>query len=287
MGKVGINTDKPDESLVVHGNLRITGHIIQPSDLRAKKNIIECDTKEQLRNVQKLRVVRYEYEPSFANQLNCPPERSDTGVIAQEVAKVLPEAVSPAGDLILDNGVSIDNFLVVNKERIFMENIGAVKELCKVTDNLENRIDQLERINRRLTKIKRGDSLKSTSTVSSAKQRCSKPHKCQDDTELCSNKFIQIVIVVLVLIMAFCLAAITTLYIIEASRRGHSSQFAMKTANEFLERESVTKGTKAKNWQMIQTVSTFSPFKESGVKIIEELFIKILIFNLNLRETLE
>lgn len=45
-----------------------------------------------------------------------------------------------------------------------MENIGAVKELCKVTDNLGNRIDQLERINKRLNKIKRGDSLKSTST---------------------------------------------------------------------------------------------------------------------------
>lgn len=44
-----------------------------------------------------------------------------------------------------------------------MENIGAVKELCKVTDNLVTRIDQLELINRRLNKIK-GDSLKSTST---------------------------------------------------------------------------------------------------------------------------
>ena len=27
-----------------------------------------------------------------------------------------------------------------------MENVGAVKELCKVTGKLENRIDQLERI---------------------------------------------------------------------------------------------------------------------------------------------
>lgn len=45
-----------------------------------------------------------------------------------------------------------------------MENIGAVKELCRVTDNLETRIDQLERINRRLSKLKRGDSLKSNST---------------------------------------------------------------------------------------------------------------------------
>ncbi|XP_025834223.1 myelin regulatory factor [Agrilus planipennis] len=114
-GKVGINTDRPDESLVVHGNIKITGHIIQPSDIRAKKNIVECDTAAQLRNVQKLRVVRYEYEPSFASQLSRTNESSDTGVIAQEVAEVLPEAVSPAGDLILDNGMSIDNFLVVNK----------------------------------------------------------------------------------------------------------------------------------------------------------------------------
>lgn len=107
---------------------------------------------------------RYDFEPGFASQLNRPHETSDTGVIAQEVAEILPEAVSPAGKLVLENGVQIDNFLVVNKDRIFMENIGAVKELCKVTDNLENRIDQLERINRRLTKLKRGDSLKSNST---------------------------------------------------------------------------------------------------------------------------
>lgn len=107
-----------------------------------------------------------------------------------------------------------------------MENIGAVKELCKVTDNLETRIDQLERINRKLNKLKRGDSLKSTSTgksfgtyqklnlkfiilVNSSKMSCSHKctkyhhHSCHKEEEFCSNKFIQIVIVVLVLIMAF------------------------------------------------------------------------------------
>ncbi|CAG9814774.1 unnamed protein product [Phaedon cochleariae] len=229
-GRVGINTERPDESLVVHGNIKITGHIIQPSDIRAKKNITECNTAEQLKNVQRMRVVRYEYEPALAHQLNRSNECSDTGVIAQEVAKILPEAVKPAGDLILPNGTSIDNFLVVNKERIFMENIGAVKELCKVTDNLETRIDQLERINRRLNKLKRGDSLKSTSTVNSSKlsysHKCSKHlrHTCYKDEELCSNKFIQIIIVVLVIIMAFCLAAITTLYLMEVARHSQYMQ---------------------------------------------------------------
>lgn len=43
----------------------------------------------------------------------------DTGVIAQEVAQILPEAVRPAGDLILDNGTAVNNFLVVNKVLLF------------------------------------------------------------------------------------------------------------------------------------------------------------------------
>lgn len=40
-GRVGVNTDRPDEALVVHGNMKVTGHIVQPSDLRAKRDIQE------------------------------------------------------------------------------------------------------------------------------------------------------------------------------------------------------------------------------------------------------
>ncbi|XP_012263799.2 myelin regulatory factor-like protein isoform X3 [Athalia rosae] len=233
-GRVGINTDRPDEALVVHGNMKVTGHIVQPSDARAKQNVQEVDTREQLRNVQQLRVVRYRYAPEFAlhSGLGIKPQE-DTGVIAQEVQRILPEAVLPAGDIILPNGQRIDNFLVVNKERIFMENVGAVKELCKVTDSLETRIDQLERINKRLAKLKRGDSLKSSistvSSISSSKYGSSigakstiprKSNKPERDEELlCSNKFIQIVIVILILIMAFCLVAMATLYFLEYQKR--------------------------------------------------------------------
>lgn len=40
---------------------------------------------------------------------------SDTGVIAQEVAEIIPEAVSATGDVTLENGKTVNNFLVVNK----------------------------------------------------------------------------------------------------------------------------------------------------------------------------
>ena len=47
-----------------------------------------------------------------------------------------------------------------------MENVGAVKELCKVTGNLENRIGELERMNSKITKLKRIDSFKSSASSS-------------------------------------------------------------------------------------------------------------------------
>ena len=36
---MGINTDKPEEALSVHGNIQVTGQILQGSDVRIKKNV--------------------------------------------------------------------------------------------------------------------------------------------------------------------------------------------------------------------------------------------------------
>ena len=43
-GRVGVNTDRPDEALTVHGNVKVTGHVVQPSDRRAKQDITEVGT---------------------------------------------------------------------------------------------------------------------------------------------------------------------------------------------------------------------------------------------------
>lgn len=41
--------------------------------------------------------------------------KKDTGIIAQEVQAVLPEAVQNGGSVTLPNGTVYDDFLVVNK----------------------------------------------------------------------------------------------------------------------------------------------------------------------------
>lgn len=226
-GRVGINTDRPDESLVIHGNLKVSGHIIQPSDSRAKQEISELDTAVQLRNLQKIRIVRYRYEPEFALHSGLRSDKDneeeiiDTGVIAQEVREVLPDAVTEAGSIVLPSGQVIENFLLVNKDRILMENIGAVKELCKVTGSLETRIEQLEKINNRLMRMQE---------IERSKKKCK--HLLMDDDqiidgedELCSNRTIQIMIIILVIIMATCLVAVSTLYFVEHSKQRYMKRY--------------------------------------------------------------
>lgn len=93
--------------------------------------------------------------------------------------ELLPAAVTPVGDVSCSDGELIQNFLMVDKvsapqvalllvvqacpiptlvlflqEQIFMENVGAVQHLSKLTDNLETRISDLEVWNRRLAKLK-------------------------------------------------------------------------------------------------------------------------------------
>lgn len=74
-----------------------------------------------------------------------------------------------------------------------MENIGAVKELCKVTGSLETRIEHLERMNKNNKNSKDHKSLRA---------RFSKTCTRQDGFEVCSNRSLQIVIFFLVIVMA-------------------------------------------------------------------------------------
>ncbi|XP_060570604.1 myelin regulatory factor-like isoform X3 [Ruditapes philippinarum] len=248
IGRVGVNTDHPDEAVTVHGNIKLSGQILHTSDIRAKQDFHEVDSKEQLKKVSGIKIYNYKYSEDYADHVGLPEDkRKDTGVIAQEVQEVLPDAVIDTGDVKFENGNEIKNLLVVNKDRIFMENVGAVKELCKLTDNLEVRIDELEKMNTKLSKLKRFDSLKSTvsskstnsnSTVNSSAPP-KKPHKTHrakitqpppptrpaQSSNWCSNRFIQITIIILICIMAFCLIAITILYILERQKDNSGSTY--------------------------------------------------------------
>ncbi|KAM6384280.1 myelin regulatory factor-like protein [Alca torda] len=233
-GRVGINTDAPDEALVVCGNAKVMGRVMHPSDSRAKQNIREVDTNEQLRRITQMRLVEYDYKPEFASVMGI-KNTHETGIIAQEVKELLPQAVREVGDVSCDDGEKIENFLMVDKDQIFMENVGAVKQLCKLTNNLEVRIEELEQWNRKLARLKRMSSLKSTVSEESKVSRYSRATSLLPSnksvpltsSKVClskrkesfSMKIFRVTIIALVAIMALCALTISTLYLLSIHDR--------------------------------------------------------------------
>ncbi|XP_068129752.1 myelin regulatory factor-like protein [Hyperolius riggenbachi] len=239
-GRVGINTDTPDEALVVCGNVKVMGTVMHPSDSRAKRNIQEVDSVEQLRRIAQMRLVEYDYKPEFATVMGI-NKTHETGIIAQEVRDVLPHAVKETGNVMCENGETIENFLMVDKDQIFMENVGAVKQLCKLTNNLETRIDELELWNQKLAKLKHMNSLRQSSCERSPSSKSShvplqkKPYPVKvkrtsvrkiETSEIptkqqqCPKRIFHITVTALISVMALCAMTISTLYILYVQEEG-------------------------------------------------------------------
>ncbi|CAJ1054657.1 myelin regulatory factor-like protein [Xyrichtys novacula] len=226
-GRVGINTDTPDEALVVCGNAKVMGSIMQPSDCRAKQNIQEVNSEQQLKRITQMRIVEFDYKPEFASTMGI-DHAHQTGIIAQEVRELLPSAVKEVGDISCSDGEQIPNFLMVDKEQIFMENVGAVQQLSKLTDNLETRIIELEGWNRRLAKLKsltgslrsNGKPRKVSSVSTTLSPETCKSSKGQKEdgshkySHCLQHKVFQASVFGLLATMAFCIICLTAWYLV-------------------------------------------------------------------------
>lgn len=173
----------------------------------------KIDTSQNLENISRLKLYSYNYKPDFAQLSGV---QSDVGVLAQELKEIIPEAVIETGDVVLPNGEEVKNFLHVDKNRVYMECVGAVIELEKKTDHLDIRIDKLEKAivvgeddsssittfsqmseTRKITITKQVESVKEPMKAKSidSKKKCdaSKPyHQCRDKSAKdasCNNSF--------------------------------------------------------------------------------------------------
>jgi hypothetical protein len=112
--KVGIGTSTPAYSLDVVGDIYASGNITELSDIRKKKNLQIIETP--IEKVKKLNGYTYEMD-----------DKKYTGLVAQEVLEVLPEAV--VGDEEKGYGLAYGNI------------VGLLVEAIK---NLNRRISVLE-----------------------------------------------------------------------------------------------------------------------------------------------
>ncbi|MDB3926918.1 tail fiber domain-containing protein [Flavobacteriales bacterium] len=136
-GRVGINTQTPDQTLSVNGNASKTGGgaWLTFSDRRVKKNIVSYH--KGIEEVMQIKPVSFQY-----NSLSGYEDTTSqfVGVIAQEIERLLPNTVSQFDDSQGASGFS-DKRTFDSSEIIWLL-VNAVKDLDKKNKELLRRLDE-------------------------------------------------------------------------------------------------------------------------------------------------
>jgi hypothetical protein len=139
--------------LVVHGRIYCTG-VDTPSDERVKievRSSLGGAGRSALAKICGITIKEWLYKPEIAEQLGL-PAGVQLGPFAQELQKIIPEAVRIAGDLMLDMSVTdekgnvvneIKDFLVVDYQRLSVMTLQATQELSAVIELLIEKLTRL------------------------------------------------------------------------------------------------------------------------------------------------
>jgi Trp operon repressor len=145
-GNVGVGVATPSYTLHVNGSVAGTSAYNNLSDARLKKDVREISNGIAL--IERMRGVRYNWrspeERTIGKELKVDLNKPQVGFIAQELGKVLPEAVT--------RGADKDQTLTVAESKVVPVLVEAVKELVRkngaqaeIIANMNDRIAVLER----------------------------------------------------------------------------------------------------------------------------------------------
>jgi len=131
-GNVGIGTTAPDSKLTVNGTVDKPGGGSWGtfSDIRLKN--VQGTYTRGLDDLMKLDPVMYQYKTD--NALGLPSDLQHVGLVAQDVQKAVPEAVS----------VNDKGYLIVNNDPVIWTMMNSIKQLKIQNDRLQQEIDQLK-----------------------------------------------------------------------------------------------------------------------------------------------
>ena len=130
-GNVGIGVAAPSHILQISGQGRATNSAwATTSDVRLKD--IDSPYEYGLKELLKVKTYRFHYKKD--NPLNLPTDKAFQGVIAQELQKVMPEAVAKMPD----------GYLTVSTDPVFWATVNAVKELDTQNKQLKAEVEQLK-----------------------------------------------------------------------------------------------------------------------------------------------
>ena len=164
-----------------NGELRVSGQVysqdglLNSSDRRIKKDIVDASIDTSYDIVKNIKVRKYKYTDNYRKSLfNNPSSGEVWGFIAQEVEEIYPEAVktepkkelfeppeeegnpdvskSPEGEDNPDDGSktppvlleTITDFKSLEKQKLIYPMVGAIQKLMQKIETLEARIVELE-----------------------------------------------------------------------------------------------------------------------------------------------
>jgi len=145
-GDVGIATQTPSYKLHVVGDIGATSNITAyASDKRLKENVKTIESP--LEKVLGLEGVTFNWNELAEKEAGFDREEGQVGLLAQDLQKILPEAVKLAPfDKAPDSGDSIsgENYLTIQYESVVPLLVESIKEMGSLIGDLESRIKQLE-----------------------------------------------------------------------------------------------------------------------------------------------
>ena len=114
--KVGINNNNPSYDLHIDGMAYCSRGIWEPSDTRIKTNIENINVLDTLKLINNIRLTKYNF--TFNNKTE------NYGVIAQEIEKILPDAISKSVEIIPSimkfYDITVNNSQIIYKDTEFV-----------------------------------------------------------------------------------------------------------------------------------------------------------------------
>jgi len=126
--------------------MTVNGFDLQVSDRRIKRNITDASPADSLDIFRKLRLREYKLHDTYAASSKNPNEKAAKGFIAQEVAEILPHAVRQFDRTFEAAGhddLVVKDMNHVQYDYIYLEMVGAVKELISRNDAMAEEIKSL------------------------------------------------------------------------------------------------------------------------------------------------
>lgn len=130
-GNLGIGTTNPSYTIHVVGNAGLSTGTAWTNASDARLKDVQGDYEYGLNEILKLHTVRFNYKKD--NPLKLPSDKSMTGFIAQEVQKVIPDAIS----------MNKNGYLELNADPIHWAVVNAIKELHSLYDGLKTLLNEI------------------------------------------------------------------------------------------------------------------------------------------------